>query len=84
MCIVTNLDIVKIKKNDFDVFKNNTQICFYLFSAVVTVPKFTDFYFSVGRGPPKDFEIKFVLNNGRNKFSFSCPCGLRYFSTIES
>jgi len=21
------------------------------------------------------FEIKFVLNNGRNKFSFSCPCG---------
>jgi hypothetical protein len=23
------------------------------------------------RGPPKDFEIKFVLNNGRNKFSFS-------------
>jgi hypothetical protein len=30
-------------------------------------------------GPPKDFEIKFVLNNGRNKFSFSCPCGLRYF-----
>jgi hypothetical protein len=22
------------------------------------------------RGPPKDFEIKFVLNNGRNKFSF--------------
>jgi hypothetical protein len=32
----------------------------------------------------KDFEIKFVLNNGRNKFSFSCPCGLRYFSTEES
>jgi hypothetical protein len=29
----------------------------------------------------KDFEIKFVLNNGRNKFSFSCPCGLQYFST---
>jgi hypothetical protein len=27
------------------------------------------------RGPPKDFEIKFVLNNGRNKISFSCPCG---------
>jgi hypothetical protein len=25
------------------------------------------------RGPPKDFEIKFMLNNGRNKFSFSCP-----------
>ena len=24
----------------------------------------------------KDFEIKFVLNNGRNKFSFSCLCGL--------
>jgi hypothetical protein len=23
-----------------------------------------------------NFEIKFVLNNGRNKFSFSCPCGL--------
>ena len=36
------------------------------------------------RGPPKDFEIKFVLNNGSNKFSFSCPCGLRYFSTLES
>ena len=36
------------------------------------------------RGPPKDFEITFVLNNGRNKFSFSCPCGLRYFSTQES
>ena len=36
------------------------------------------------RGPPKDFEIKFVLNNRRNKFSFSCPCGLRYFSTLES
>ena len=35
------------------------------------------------RGPPKDFEIKFVLNNGRNKFSFSCLCGLRYFSTLE-
>ena len=35
------------------------------------------------RGPPKDFEIKFVLYNGRNKFSFSCPCGLRYFS-LES
>ena len=35
-------------------------------------------------GPPKDFEIKFVLNNGRNKFSFSCPCGLGYFSTLES
>ena len=47
MCIVTNLDIVKIRKNDFDVFKNNTQIWFSLFSAVVTVPKFTDFYFSV-------------------------------------
>jgi uncharacterized membrane protein len=28
--------------------------------------------------------IKFVLNNGRNKFSFSCTCGLRYFSTLES
>jgi hypothetical protein len=35
-------------------------------------------------GPPKDFEIKFVLNNERNKFSCSCPCGLRYFSTLES
>ena len=35
------------------------------------------------RGPPKDFEIKFVSDNGRNKFSFSCPCGLRYFSTLE-
>jgi hypothetical protein len=23
----------------------------------------------------KDFEIKFVLNNGRNEFSFSCPHG---------
>ena len=36
------------------------------------------------KGPPKDFEIKFVLDNGRNKFSFSFPCGLRYFSTLES
>ena len=36
------------------------------------------------RGPPKDFEIKFVLNNGRNKFSFSCPRELRYFATLES
>jgi hypothetical protein len=26
------------------------------------------------KGPPKDFEIKLVLNNGRNKLSFSCPC----------
>ena len=34
-------------------------------------------------GPPKDFEMKFVLNNGRNKFSFSYG-GLRYFSTLES
>jgi hypothetical protein len=25
-----------------------------------------------------------VLDNGRNKFSFSFPCGLRYFSTLES
>jgi hypothetical protein len=31
-----------------------------------------------------DFEIKFVLNNGGNKFTFSCPCGRRYFSTLES
>jgi hypothetical protein len=31
-----------------------------------------------------NFEIKLVLNNGRNKFSFRCPCGLRYFSTLES
>jgi hypothetical protein len=31
-----------------------------------------------------NFQIKFVLNNGRNKFSFSCPCGVRYFSTLES
>jgi len=30
------------------------------------------------------FGIKFVLNNGRNKLSFRCPCGLRYFSTLES
>ena len=36
------------------------------------------------RGPPKDFEIKFVLDNGGSKFSFSCSCGLRYFSTLES
>jgi hypothetical protein len=36
------------------------------------------------RGTPKDFEINFVLNNGTNKLSFSCPCGLRYFSTLES
>ena len=35
------------------------------------------------RGPPKDFEIKFVLNNGRNKFSFSCSRGLRHFSTPD-
>jgi hypothetical protein len=35
------------------------------------------------RGPPKNFEIKFVLNNGRNKFFFSCPCGLRYFSKVK-
>jgi hypothetical protein len=34
------------------------------------------------RGPPKDIEVKFVLNNGRNKFSFSCPCWLRCFSTL--
>jgi hypothetical protein len=33
------------------------------------------------RGPPNDFEIKFVLNNGRNKFSFSCPCAPRNIVT---
>ena len=27
------------------------------------------------RGPPKDFEIKFVLNNGRNKFSLVAHVG---------
>ena len=30
------------------------------------------------RGTPKDFEIKFVLNNGRNKSSFSCPWHVGY------
>jgi hypothetical protein len=33
-------------------------------------------------GPPKDFEIKFMLNNERNKFSFSGK-GTRHFNPLE-
>ena len=33
-------------------------------------PRMLSNRYCVERGPPKDFEIKFVLNNGRNKFSF--------------
>jgi hypothetical protein len=45
------------------------------------------FWYSIEQSFPtliSNFEIKFVLNNERSKFSFSCPCGLRYFSTLDS